>query len=51
MESDTSYTPEEIAALLKISKLKVYDLIKKGELQAYGVGKQNEGRFIRFGGL
>lgn len=38
--SEPSFTPEEIAALLKISKLKVYDLIKKGELPSYRVGKQ-----------
>ncbi|MCL6601643.1 MAG: helix-turn-helix transcriptional regulator [Paenibacillus sp.] len=40
MSQDTSYTAEEIAQLLKISKLKVYDLIKKGELPSYRVGKQ-----------
>lgn len=40
MSSDISYTTEEIAALLKVSKLTVYDLIKKGELPAYRVGKQ-----------
>lgn len=38
--SDMSYTTEEIAKLLKISKLTVYDLIKKGELPSYRVGKQ-----------
>ena len=40
MSSDISYTTEEIAAILKISKLTVYDLIKKGELPSYRVGKQ-----------
>ncbi|MNO56862.1 PBP superfamily domain protein [compost metagenome] len=40
MPDNTSYTTEEIARLLKISKLKVYDLIKKGELPSYRVGKQ-----------
>lgn len=40
MENDISYTTEEIAKLLKISKLTVYDLIKKGKLQAYRVGRQ-----------
>ena len=40
MSSDISYTTEEIAQLLKISKLTVYDLIKKGELPSYRVGKQ-----------
>jgi putative molybdopterin biosynthesis protein len=38
--SNISYTTEEIAHLLKISKLTVYDLIKKGELPSYRVGKQ-----------
>ncbi|USG63683.1 helix-turn-helix transcriptional regulator [Brevibacillus ruminantium] len=40
MTHDNSYTTEEIAKLLKISKLTVYDLIKKGELPAYRVGRQ-----------
>ncbi|GGA27269.1 helix-turn-helix transcriptional regulator [Paenibacillus physcomitrellae] len=40
MSSEVSYTTEEIAKLLKISKLTVYDLIKKGDLPAYRVGKQ-----------
>ncbi|MFC5700359.1 substrate-binding domain-containing protein [Cohnella faecalis] len=40
MSQDMSYTTEEIAKLLKISKLTVYDLIKKGELRSYRVGKQ-----------
>lgn len=35
-----SFTIEEVAALLKISKLTVYDLIKKEELIAYRVGRQ-----------
>ncbi|RAV08463.1 helix-turn-helix transcriptional regulator [Paenibacillus contaminans] len=40
MNSHLSYTTEEIAKMLKISKLTVYDLIKKGKLQAYRVGRQ-----------
>ncbi|MBW5446335.1 helix-turn-helix domain-containing protein [Cohnella sp. CFH 77786] len=40
MSSEVSYTAEEIAKLLKISKLTVYDLIKRGELPSYRVGKQ-----------
>ncbi|WP_096463101.1 helix-turn-helix transcriptional regulator [Aneurinibacillus soli] len=40
MMSDISYTTEEIASLLKVSKLTVYDLIKKGDLIAYRVGRQ-----------
>ncbi|WP_019120093.1 helix-turn-helix transcriptional regulator [Brevibacillus massiliensis] len=38
--NDISYTTEEIAKILRISKLTVYDLIKKGELPAYRVGRQ-----------
>ncbi|MEK8126512.1 helix-turn-helix transcriptional regulator [Paenibacillus filicis] len=40
MTEELSYTTEEIAKLLKISKLTVYDLIKKGDLLAYRVGRQ-----------
>lgn len=40
MNEQVSYTTEEIAKLLKVSKLTVYDLIKKGDLPAYRVGKQ-----------
>lgn len=39
-QSTTSFTTEELAELLKVSKLTVYDLIKKGELRAYRVGRQ-----------
>ncbi|GKV68221.1 hypothetical protein NCCP2716_07190 [Sporosarcina sp. NCCP-2716] len=35
-----SYTTEDIAELLQVSKLTVYDLIKKGEIVAYRVGRQ-----------
>ncbi len=40
MSHEKSYTTEEIAKLLRISKLTVYDLIKKGELLTYRVGRQ-----------
>ena len=40
MPGEVSYTTEEIARLLKISKLTVYDIIKKGDLPAYRVGRQ-----------
>jgi len=40
MTHTSSYTIEEISQLLKISKLTVYDLIKKEELVAYRVGRQ-----------
>ncbi|HHY72500.1 MAG TPA: helix-turn-helix transcriptional regulator [Bacillus bacterium] len=37
---EQSFTTEEISQLLKVSKLTVYDLIKKGELKSYRVGRQ-----------
>ncbi|MBY0120389.1 helix-turn-helix transcriptional regulator [Bacillus sp. S/N-304-OC-R1] len=39
-DHNISYTIEEVAALLKVSKLTVYDLIKKNELTSYRVGRQ-----------
>ncbi|MFE8702294.1 substrate-binding domain-containing protein [Cytobacillus sp. FJAT-54145] len=35
-----TYTPDEIAKLFKISKHTVYELIKRGELQAFKVGNK-----------
>lgn len=40
MPNSTSYTPEEVAQILKISKYTVYELIKRGELGAYRVGRK-----------
>jgi putative molybdopterin biosynthesis protein len=40
MANELSYTTEEISKILRISKLTVYDLIKKGDLLAYRVGRQ-----------
>ncbi|GKU84583.1 helix-turn-helix transcriptional regulator [Niallia sp. NCCP-28] len=40
MNTGESFTTEEIAEILKVSKLTVYDLIKKGELKAFRVGRQ-----------
>lgn len=40
MNNNPSYTIEEVSKLLKISKLTVYDLIKKEDLVAYKVGRQ-----------
>ncbi|WP_342507034.1 helix-turn-helix transcriptional regulator [Sporosarcina sp. FSL K6-2383] len=40
MTESISYTTEEIAHILKVSKLTVYDLIKKGVLPSYRVGRQ-----------
>lgn len=40
MSFEISYTVEEVAKLLKVSKLTVYDLIKKGELPVFRVGRQ-----------
>ena len=40
MTQDHSYTIEEVAQLLKVSKLTIYDLVKKGELPVFRVGRQ-----------
>lgn len=40
MSHDISYTPEEVAKILKISRFTVYELIKRGELTAYKVGRK-----------
>lgn len=40
MDSDTVYSVQEIADLLKIKKPTVYNLIKRGELSAYLVGNK-----------
>ncbi|MDW0109465.1 helix-turn-helix transcriptional regulator [Sporosarcina aquimarina] len=39
-QGKVSYTTEDLADLLQVSKLTVYDLIKKGEIVAYRVGRQ-----------
>ena len=40
MNNNSTYTIEEVSQLLKISKLTVYDLIKKEDLVAFRVGRQ-----------
>lgn len=40
MSNDISYTPEEVAKILRISKFTVYELIKRGELPAYHIGRK-----------
>ncbi|MFZ7104165.1 MAG: substrate-binding domain-containing protein [Peptococcaceae bacterium] len=40
MVEDISYTPQEVAKILRISKFTVYELIKRGELAAYRVGRK-----------
>jgi len=35
-----SYTPEEVAKTLKISRFTVYEFIKRGELTAYHIGRK-----------
>lgn len=39
MNEDLLYTPEEIAQKLKITKGTVYEMIKRGELEAHRVGR------------
>lgn len=38
--NNAAYTPDEVAKLFKISKHTVYELIKRGELQAFKVGNK-----------
>lgn len=38
--NDTTYTPDEIAKMFKISKHTVYELIKRGDLHAFKVGNK-----------
>lgn len=40
MEDNASLTPQEVADILKIAKNTVYELIKRGELNSYRVGKK-----------
>ena len=40
MTNNISYTPEEVAKILKISRFTVYELIKRGELTAYRIGRK-----------
>jgi putative molybdopterin biosynthesis protein len=40
MSEDISYTPEEVAKILKISRFTVYEMIKRGELTAYKIGRK-----------
>ena len=37
---DTSFTPQEVADILKIAKTTVYELIKRGDLNSYRVGNK-----------
>lgn len=40
MSDNSALTPQEVADILKIAKNTVYELIKRGELNAYRVGKK-----------
>lgn len=40
MPDNISYTPDEVAKILKISRFTVYELIKRGELTAYRIGRK-----------
>ncbi|OMP68326.1 helix-turn-helix transcriptional regulator [Domibacillus epiphyticus] len=40
MSKELSYTIEEVSQLLKVSKLTIYDLVKKGEVPVFRVGRQ-----------
>lgn len=40
MNDTTSYTPTEVAKILKISRFTVYEMIKRGDLAAYHIGRK-----------
>ncbi len=40
MPDPLSYTPEEVAKILKISRFTVYEMIKRGDLTAYRIGRK-----------
>ena len=40
MTETVSYTPEEVAKLLKITRFTVYEMIKRGDLPAYRIGRK-----------
>jgi putative molybdopterin biosynthesis protein len=40
VHDDISLTPEEVAAILKIAKNTVYEMIKRGELPAFRIGRK-----------
>jgi putative molybdopterin biosynthesis protein len=40
MFDNPSYTPEEVARILKISRFTVYEMIKRGDLAAYRIGRK-----------
>lgn len=40
MKEESSLTPEEVAGILKIAKNTVYELIKRGDLAAYRIGRK-----------
>ena len=40
MTTVAAYTPEEVAKILKISRFTVYEMIKRGDLTAYRIGRK-----------
>ncbi|MDP4181085.1 MAG: helix-turn-helix transcriptional regulator [Bacillota bacterium] len=40
MDDNSALTPQEVAEILKIAKNTVYELVKRGELNSYRVGKK-----------
>jgi putative molybdopterin biosynthesis protein len=40
MNNDASLTPQEVADILKIAKTTVYEMIKRGELPCYRIGRK-----------
>ncbi|MGD9155689.1 MAG: helix-turn-helix transcriptional regulator [Bacillota bacterium] len=40
MPENKSYTPDEVAQILKVSRFTIYEMIKRGELPAFHVGRK-----------
>jgi putative molybdopterin biosynthesis protein len=39
MTDEVSYTPEEVAKILKVTRYTIYEMIKRGDLAAYRIGR------------
>lgn len=39
MKNEILYTPEEVSHMLRLSKYTIYEMIKRGELPAYRIGR------------
>lgn len=40
MQAEVLYTPEELASKLKLSKYTIYEMVKRGDLEAHHIGRR-----------